>query len=220
MLTKEAFNALLKTLEEPPAQVKFFFATTEPHKVPPTILSRCQRIRFRTHSPRCTGQKTLCNRRGFEDPRVNRRSSLIAQLAEGSLRDAESLLDQVLCYGEPPLTLSKTASILGILPHTALYALDQAFAEQNFSFAFELADQIFTSGKEISHFLDTLLEHYPTHSPPQTRHSYPFLHTEGKTSSQPLPHSTRKNSASTSSTTSFTGNNNSLRSPSNGSRSR
>ncbi len=160
MLTKEAFNALLKTLEEPPAQVKFFFATTEPHKVPPTILSRCQRFDLGRIPLDALVKKLSAIAEDLKIPCEAEIFSLIAQLAEGSLRDAESLLDQVLCYGEPPLTLSKTASILGILPQTALYALDQAFAEQNFSFAFELADQIFTSGKEISHFLDTLLEHY------------------------------------------------------------
>src|SRR5262249_39921139 len=95
MLTKEAFNALLKTLEEPPANVKFFFATTEPHKVLPTIISRCQRFDLNRIPLEALKRKLAWI---AQDLRVDCEEdvfSLIAGLSEGSLRDAESLFDQI-----------------------------------------------------------------------------------------------------------------------------
>jgi DNA polymerase-3 subunit gamma/tau len=160
MLTKEAFNALLKTLEEPPENVKFFFATTEPHKVLPTIISRCQRfdlnrIPFEALKEKLTwiaaDLKVNCEEDVF---------SLVANLSEGSLRDAESLFDQILCYAEQPITVAKVSSTLGIMPRSVFFSLDKAFAEQNLSFAFELADDIFSSGKDLSYFIDNLIDHY------------------------------------------------------------
>ncbi|MBS0620053.1 MAG: DNA polymerase III subunit gamma/tau [Verrucomicrobia bacterium] len=160
MLTKEAFNALLKTLEEPPPNVKFFFATTEPHKVLPTILSRCQRFDLGRIPFEAMQEKLAWIARDMHiacEPEV---FSLIAHLSEGSLRDAESLLDQVLCYAEPPVTAAKVSASLGLLPKNTFSALDKAFEEQNLAFAFELANEIFASGKDLSYFLDTLIEHY------------------------------------------------------------
>ncbi len=81
-------------------------------------------------------------------------------MAEGSLRDAESLFDQVICYTEAPINASKVLASLGILPAAVFFALDQAFDLQNLSFAFELADQIFSSGKDLAHFVDNLTDHY------------------------------------------------------------
>ncbi len=160
MLTKEAFNALLKTLEEPPANVKFFFATTEPHKVLPTIISRCQRFDLSRIPFEALKKKlawiaqdlnVLCEEDLF---------SLIANLSEGSLRDAESLFDQIICYAEQPITAAKVSATLGLMPRTAFFTLDKAFEEQNLSVAFELANDIFSSGKDLSHFIDHLIEHY------------------------------------------------------------
>lgn len=160
MLTKEAFNALLKTLEEPPANVKFFFATTEPHKVLPTIISRCQRFDLNRIPFEALKKKLAWI---ADDLKVSCEEdvlSLIANLSEGSLRDAESLFDQIICYAEHPITAAKVSATLGIMPRTAFFSLDKAFVEQNLSFAFELAGDIFSSGKDLSYFIDNLIEHY------------------------------------------------------------
>jgi len=160
MLTKEAFNALLKTLEEPPSNVKFFFATTEPHKVLPTITSRCQR--YDLH--RLTAEQIITKLRQIGadlGAAVEQEAlQLIAHVAEGGLRDAESLFDQLLCYTNGPLTYDETAKILGISPRSMYFRLDHAIEAYNLSFAFELATEVFSSGKDLSAFLDGLIEHY------------------------------------------------------------
>jgi DNA polymerase-3 subunit gamma/tau len=160
MLTKEAFNALLKTLEEPPANVKFFFATTEPHKVLPTIISRCQRFDLNRIPSQELKKKLAWIAQDLNIDCEEDVFSLIANLSEGSLRDAESLLDQIICYAEHPITAAKVSSTLGVMPRTAFFALDKAFEEQNLAFAFELANEIFSSGKDLSYFVDNLIEHY------------------------------------------------------------
>jgi DNA polymerase-3 subunit gamma/tau len=160
MLTKEAFNALLKTLEEPPANVKFFFATTEPHKVLPTIISRCQRFDLNRIPLEAIESKLAWIANDLGVACEEEAFSIIANLSEGSLRDAESLLDQIICYAEGPITAAKVSTSLGMMPQAAFFALDQAFNEQNFSYAFELAGDIFSSGKDLTYFIDSLIEHY------------------------------------------------------------
>jgi DNA polymerase III subunit gamma/tau len=162
MLTKEAFNALLKTLEEPPSNVKFFFATTEPHKVLPTITSRCQR--FDLHRLTLEQIMTKLGQIAADLGAVVEKEALqlIAHVAEGGLRDAESLFDQLLCYTNGPLTYDETAQILGISPRSMYFRLDKAVEIYNLSFAFELATEVFSSGKDLSAFLDGLIEHYRT----------------------------------------------------------
>ena len=162
MLTKEAFNALLKTLEEPPPNVKFFLATTEPHKVPATVISRCQRFNLQRISALNILQKLqfIAKTQGlsFEETALYR----IADLADGSLRVAESLLDQVLCFIQGPLTLSGVEQALSLVSQDSFFALDEAFSSYKLSFAFELAQKIFSSGKDLSYFFECLLEHYRT----------------------------------------------------------
>ncbi len=162
MLTKEAFNALLKTLEEPPSTVKFFFATTEPHKVLPTITSRCQR--YDLHRLTADQIMTKLGQIGADLGATVEKEALqlIAHVAEGGLRDAESLFDQLLCYTNGPLTYDETAKILGISPRSMYFRLDHAVETYNLSFAFELATEVFSSGKDLSAFLDGLIEHYRT----------------------------------------------------------
>lgn len=160
MLTKEAFNALLKTLEEPPANVKFFFATTEPHKVLPTIISRCQRFDLNRIPFAALKKKLAWIAQDLNIPCDDEVFSLVANLAEGSLRDAESVFDQIICYAEHPITAAKVSTTLGIMPRSVFFLLDQAFDEQNLSYAFELANDIFSSGKDLSYFIDNLIEHY------------------------------------------------------------
>jgi DNA polymerase-3 subunit gamma/tau len=162
MLTKEAFNALLKTLEEPPSNVKFFFATTEPHKVLPTITSRCQR--FDLHRLTLEQIMTKLGQIAADLGAIVEKEALqlIAHVAEGGLRDAESVFDQLLCYTNGPLTYNETAQILGISPRSMYFQLDKAVETYNLSFAFELATEVFSSGKDLSAFLDGLIEHYRT----------------------------------------------------------
>ncbi len=160
MLTKEAFNALLKTLEEPPEQAKFFFATTEPHKVLPTIISRCQRFDLARIHP-----SSIASKLGQIAADLNRTAEpealqLIATFAEGSLRDAESLFDQILCFAEGTITSSIVRQSLGLVSQELFLSLDQAFSNYNLPFAFELVDQLFSTGKDLAHFLEQLIEHY------------------------------------------------------------
>lgn len=162
MLTKEAFNALLKTLEEPPPKVKFLFATTEPHKVLPTILSRCQRFNLnRIPAENIIGKlKFICQQQNveIEDEAIR----LLAQRAEGGLRDAESLLDQIIAFQEGTITAANIADILGIMPRVAFFEIDLAAKEGNVSKAFEIADRVFSQGKDLNHFLEGLTDHFRT----------------------------------------------------------
>lgn len=162
MLTKEAFNALLKTLEEPPEKVKFFFATTEPHKVLPTILSRCQRFNLNRISSEKIVEKL---KRIVADQQLDTPDDvlhLIAQRAEGGLRDAESIFDQMLAFHEGTLTLEAARSVLGIMPRESFFEMDRAGKEGRLSFAFELVHTLFSEGKDLQHFLESLTEHFRT----------------------------------------------------------
>jgi DNA polymerase-3 subunit gamma/tau len=160
MLTKEAFNALLKTLEEPPPNVKFFLATTEPHKIPPTITSRCQRFDLQRIPSSLILQKLRqiadIQSVSYEVEALHR----IASLSDGSMRVAESLLDQILCFSEGPLTESGVCFSLATLPTESFFEFDKAFGTYDLRFAFVWAGTIFSSGKDLSHFFDCLLEHY------------------------------------------------------------
>jgi DNA polymerase III subunit gamma/tau len=159
MLTKEAFNALLKTLEEPPEKAKFFFATTEPHKVLPTIISRCQRFDLgRIQLSQIIGKLEEIATdlgRAIEPEALH----LIAAFSDGSLRDAESLFDQILCFADNAVTAAAVRTTLGLIPQEHFFALDQAFSEARSAFAFELVETLFASGKDISHFYEQLIEH-------------------------------------------------------------
>lgn len=162
MLTKEAFNALLKTLEEPPSQVKFLFATTEPHKVLPTILSRCQRFTLnRIPLDKITKKLAFISEQlGVE---VEEEALyFLARQAEGGLRDAESLLDQMTAFVDGKITLSSVNTILGLMPKEAYFELDQAGKEGHLAKAFELSHQLFTQGKDLIHFVEGLIEHFRT----------------------------------------------------------
>ncbi|MBI5272428.1 MAG: DNA polymerase III subunit gamma/tau [Chlamydiia bacterium] len=159
MLTKEAFNALLKTLEEPPERAKFFFATTEPHKVLPTILSRCQRFDLgRIQIPQITHKlsQIATDLHRIVEPEA---LHLIAHFADGALRDAESLFDRILCFTEETVTAEVVRNALGLISQESLFALDTAFANANTSFAFELVETVFSSGKDLFHFFEQLIDH-------------------------------------------------------------
>lgn len=162
MLTKEAFNALLKTLEEPPPKVKFFFATTEPHKVLPTILSRCQRFNLNRIPLQEIQSKLQFIAKKLNVDIEDEALRLLAQQAEGGLRDAESLLDQIVAFQEGKITQHAVTSILGLTAKDTYFELDIAGKEGNLAKAFEVAHQVFSQGKDLLHFIEGLIDHFRT----------------------------------------------------------
>jgi DNA polymerase-3 subunit gamma/tau len=160
MLTLPAFNALLKTLEEPPAHVKFVFATTEPHKVPVTILSRCQRFDFkRIPLDEILKQlEKIATTEGIEISRVA--LSLIAREAEGSMRDAESLLDQVVSFAGSKVDDKYISDILGIIDRELLFEASQAILEGSAEKCMEIVDRIYTYGYDIKEFYRVLMDQF------------------------------------------------------------
>lgn len=159
MLTKEAFNALLKTLEEPPPHVYFIFATTDPQKVLPTILSRCQRFDFR----RIAGQAIvdhLAMIAGQSGCQIDREAlALIARRADGSLRDAESLFDQVVAFGGETLTAHHVASVLGMIEQDVYFELGDLIASHDAAQGLRLVDRIVRQGYHIDEVVLGILEH-------------------------------------------------------------
>ena len=159
MLTQEAFNALLKTLEEPPAHVKFIFATTHPHKVIPTILSRCQKFQFNLVSLENIVGK-LKKIVAVEKIKVQENLLYtIARAAGGSIRDAESLLDQLV-----PVVLEKTSpedvfSFLGIIDEDSLNRALQFMVKKDLKAALSFVEKTVQAGKDLGVFLNALIEH-------------------------------------------------------------
>jgi DNA polymerase-3 subunit gamma/tau len=160
MLTKEAFNALLKTLEEPPSHVIFLFATTEPHKVLPTILSRCQRFQLNRIPLNTIIEKLLTITKDLKVEAEPKALHLIATRSEGGLRDAESLLDQMISFNGGKLTEESVAKSLGLLPKNLFFELDFAGKEGNLAKAFEISEAIFSEGKDFIYFVESYAEHF------------------------------------------------------------
>ena len=158
MLTTAAFNALLKTLEEPPAHVIFIFATTEPHKIPATILSRCQRFDLRrvTVSQIQTRVAEVIKAEGIEaEPGA---ISLIASAAEGSMRDALSLLDQVMAFAGNNITVRAVRDSVGLIENEVLFGiLRSVFAKKPID-AVRLVDQAYQQGHDLRVLTRSLLE--------------------------------------------------------------
>lgn len=159
MLTREAFNALLKTLEEPPPHIIFIFATTEPHKIPATILSRCQRYDFK-RIPLKEILNTLKRIAEKEEIQISPRSlMLIAREAEGSMRDAQSLLDQVISYGGKEIRDEDVEEILGVIDQKILYDTIEAIANQDPQRCIEIVHHLYHYGYDIQHFCRELLQY-------------------------------------------------------------
>ncbi|MGD9895939.1 MAG: DNA polymerase III subunit gamma/tau [Candidatus Methylacidiphilaceae bacterium] len=148
MLTQAAFNALLKTLEEPPAHVKFIFATTEPQKVPATVLSRCQRFDFRRISEKeiAAHLSSLCVAEGLTAD--SKALSLLARNAEGSLRDAEGSLDQIVGFYGGELSENVVLEMFGMAGTGPIAALARQIAEGAAAEALRLLRDLLESGKE------------------------------------------------------------------------
>ena len=160
MLTKEAFNALLKTLEEPPPHVLFIFATTELHKVPATILSRCQRFDFR----RIAVQEIADNLKAIaaeEGLQVDQESLLlIARRGDGSLRDAQSLFDQVIALCGRVVTHEDILSALNIVDQEVYFRVTALMEQQDSGGALALVQDLMNHGYDLREFLGGLLEHF------------------------------------------------------------
>lgn len=160
MLTKEAFNALLKTLEEPPPRVKFFFATTEPQKVLPTIMSRCQRFNLNRIPTSEIANKLHRIAQQLNVEVEVEALLLVAQRSEGGMRDAESLFDQLIAFTDGKLKLEQVNAILGLMSRDTFFEIDQAGKEGHLAKAFEISHQVYSGGKDISHFIDGLIDHF------------------------------------------------------------
>lgn len=160
MLTEEAFNALLKTLEEPPSHVIFVFATTRPYKVPPTILSRCQRFDFK----RLTMEEVVGKLREIakdEGLDINEEALYaVARAAEGSMRDAESMLDQLVSFCGRVIDLESTTSILGMVGQEILFDFTEKVVDKDTSGILKLVDQLINRGQDIPQFLNYLVGHF------------------------------------------------------------
>jgi DNA polymerase-3 subunit gamma/tau len=154
-----AFNALLKTLEEPPPRVKFIFATTEYHKIPETILSRCQQYDFRMIPARDL-QQHLRNVAVQEKIRVSDAAlALIARAAEGSVRDSLSLFDQVLAFTGEDVKDDEVAGLLGLVDRELLYRASHAIVEGDSLGILELVESLADYGADYRNFLRELLLH-------------------------------------------------------------
>lgn len=160
MLTTEAFNALLKTLEEPPEHVYFMFATTEIHKIPITILSRCQQYELKRipASELFDHFKKLTHSEQFEiEPAA---LSLIVREAGGSVRDGLSLLDQMFSFGEKTITTQDVIEVLGLVDREVLMRLTLGLLDQKYGDVLQALEQIFKYGLDIKRFLVDLMGYF------------------------------------------------------------
>ena len=160
MLTKEAFNALLKTLEEPPPHVKFLFATTEPQKVLPTILSRCQRFDLR-RIPANLIVKHLKEIAKKEKVSIDDEAlAAIARGAEGGLRDAESALDQLIAFCGNKIAEKDVLSVFGLVAHEKITALTNALIDGETDKALRTLKELDEIGKDLQRLLADVLDHF------------------------------------------------------------
>lgn len=160
MLSISAFNALLKTLEEPPKHVIFILATTEPHKIPLTIISRCQRFDFRriTAGSIVKRMKLIVDETGvdFDEQALQ----IIARAAEGGMRDALSLLDQAISYSQDRVTVEDALTVTGSVSQGFLNRLAAAFQTKDVASGLEALDELLYHGKDPARFIEDLILFY------------------------------------------------------------
>jgi DNA polymerase-3 subunit gamma/tau len=160
MLSTSAFNALLKTLEEPPSHVLFIFATTEPHKIPLTILSRCQRFDFKRVPLNLIFERlrSIVSAEGvkIDDDAL----MLIAREAEGSMRDAQSLLDQAISYGGKEVKEADVLTLLGIADRKILFDLSGVIFQKDAKGCLALVDELYRLGYDLGQFSKDCLTHF------------------------------------------------------------
>ncbi|MFB6469581.1 DNA polymerase III subunit gamma/tau [Cytobacillus sp. Hz8] len=160
MLSIGAFNALLKTLEEPPKHVIFILATTEPHKIPLTIISRCQRFDFKRIS-----SQAIVNRMKLivDETGVNcdeKALQIVARAAEGGMRDALSLLDQAISFSNEKVTIEDALTVTGSVSQGFLHRLASAIRERNVAQGLETLEELLAQGKDPSRFIEDFILYY------------------------------------------------------------
>ncbi len=159
-LSAYSFDALLKTIEEPPPFVVFILATTEPEKLPPTILSRCQRYDFKRISVKdiISRLRYVCEQENFciEDGALN----LIAQASDGALRDALVILEQAVSFTEGCVTAGEIVSMLGMTHYDILFTFTDIIFNKDTRAGFQFIDDIYGKGKDLHRFTQDLLEHF------------------------------------------------------------
>jgi len=160
MLTKESFNAFLKTLEEPPEHIIFIFATTDVHKVPLTIISRCQRYDFR----RIQLDKIKETLRMIADEEKiaidDKTLTIIAKKADGALRDAESYFDQVVAFSRGKIDAELVTQMLNLIDEELYFKISDAVLEKDFKVVFQSSEKIYENGWDFSDFVEGLIEHF------------------------------------------------------------
>ena len=159
MLTAEAFNALLKTLEEPPAHVVFILATTEAHKVPATIQSRCQRYDFKRITVDEIKQRLSYVAEEMQIPVEEEALSMIAMQADGGMRDALSILDQCSALSEGTVTAERVQQILGLVGHTWIWKMTSALAAKDAQTVLKIVAELMQDGKDLKQILAELTLH-------------------------------------------------------------
>lgn len=160
MLTKESFNALLKTLEEPPSHTIFIFATTDIHRVPITIISRCQRYDFRridVNTSKALLSKIAIDQKISIDDKT---LTLIAKKSDGGLRDAESFFDQVVAFCGEKVEYETVIKILNFIDDELYFQVSDAIKSKDYQTAFSVAEKIYQNGWSFSDFLEGLIEHF------------------------------------------------------------
>lgn len=177
MLSTSAFNALLKILEEPPKHLLFVFATTEPHKVPATIVSRCQRFDFhRMEITKITEQLRAISK--VENIVIDDESLFaIAKKADGSMRDAESIFDQVVSFTEGEIKLSKVSLALHLIDDDFYFDITDAISSKDLKKVFEISAQVSKRGYDYLETLQGLLEHFRNLLAVKVANSTEFLET-------------------------------------------
>lgn len=160
MLSQGAFNALLKTLEEPPSYVIFILATTEPHKIPATILSRCQRFDFKRVSSKDIASRMsyICKKENIEAE--EKALSLIARNSQGALRDALSILDQCISFGNEKIEYNDVIELLGTVNIDELFELSQSIIDENTKKSLEILNEFIIWGKDIRNLINDLIDHF------------------------------------------------------------
>ncbi|MBR4465553.1 DNA polymerase III subunit gamma/tau [bacterium] len=160
MLTKEAFNALLKTLEEPPAHVKFFFATTDPQKIPPTIMSRVQK--FELHRMDWNTLNSYLSMMAEKEGLKATPSAIaaVARAGNGSMRDALSVFDQVLAWGGENVTEKDVAALLGLTNREIITELSDAIVKADYESALRCVGKVMEGGRDAEQFILSLVQFY------------------------------------------------------------
>jgi len=160
MLTTESFNAFLKTLEEPPSHTIFIFATTDIHKVPLTIISRCQRFDFKRINLNIIKEQ-LKKIAEAENIRINDKAlTIIAKKSDGAMRDAQSFFDQVIAFCGEDVEADTVAKILNIIDQEIYFRISDAIIEKDFKSAFDIIELIHNNGWDYSDFIEGLIEHF------------------------------------------------------------